>query len=195
MNYLEVKYEMQIKDELNTNDFISNVISSQQSLGRQKYPKNFEHKKLLDLGFTYNKSTDGYGFIKNFSFEELKDLAFKIDKLDNHILTHGYIVLKIYKGELYFWDTALIYENIDTFEYCLKYHNIFKLGELNVLTKSTSVNEVLLNLSNYTKRYEEPELEFITQNCVWDKKEGVKTLKSLVENINEYIHFSKTINY
>ncbi len=195
MNYLEVKYETQIKDELNTNDFISNVISSQQSLGTQKYPKNFEHKKLLDLGFTYNKSTDGYGFIKNFSFEELKDLAFKIDKLDNHILTHGYIVLKIYEDELYFWDTALIYENIDTFEYCLKYHNIFRLGEVNVLTKSTSVNEILLNLSNYTKRYEEPELEFITQNCVWDKKEGVKTLKTLVGNINEYIHFSKTINY
>ena len=107
-------------------------------------------------------------------------MAFKIDKLDNHILTHGYIVLKIYEDELYFWDTALIYENIDTFEYCLKYHNIFRLGEVNVLTKSTSVNEILLNLSNYTKRYEEPELEFITQNCVWDKKEGVKTLKTLV---------------
>ena len=76
-----------------------------------------------------------------------------ISKLEHHILIHGYMELKIYKNELYFWDTSLIYEEIDTFEYCLKYHNILKLNNLTVLTKSTSINEDLLNLINYTKLY------------------------------------------
>ncbi len=195
MNYLEVKYKEDNTAELDTNDFISNVISSQKTLGFKKDSNSFDHEKLVSLGFVYNPSTSGYSLVKDFSLSELENLALEIEKLDNHMLTHEYIVLKIYQGKLYLWDTALIYEDIDTFEYCLKYHNLFDLGEINLLSKSDSINEKLLNMFNFTKRYEEPSLEFITQNCVWDKKQGLKILKDMVYDINEYLSKDEVISY
>jgi len=195
MNYLEVKHEVKQKDDLSASDFISNVISSQQSLGVKIRPSSFEHDKLIELGFVRNTTTQGYGISKELSLHEIKNLALEVDKLDNHILTHGYIVIKVHEGEVYFWDTALIYEGVDSFEYCLKYHNTFRLGNVNVVTKSDTLNEELLNLANYTKRYNEPSLDFITQGCVWDKKEGMKILKGFIDNINDYIPSKAAIAY
>ncbi len=195
MDYLEVKYIEEDEIKIDTNNFISNVINSQNNLGNKKIQNQFCEKELIDLGFIKNSSTKGYSISKNLSLEEIKKLAFEIDKLENHILTHGYIYIKVYKGKVYFWDTALIYEGMDTFEYCFKYHNKFTIGELNVITKSNSINEELLNLANYTKRYSEPSLDFITQGYVWDKKEGKKVLKIFVPNINEYISKDSAIAY
>ncbi len=194
MKYLEVKFEKEIKEDIDSSNFISDVIKSQKYLGCKKQ-SFFEDEKLLALGFVYNPHTKGYAMQKDFSFEDIENLARQIDKIENHILTHGYISLKIYKNKLYFWDRALIYEYFDTFEYCLKYHNTFRLGKVNVITKSKSINEELLNLADYTKRYSEPSLEFITQDCVWDKKEGLKILKAFVKDINEYMPITEVIAY
>lgn len=195
MNYLEVKYDALNNEHEDTNDFVFNVINSQKSLGLKNNQNFFEHDELISLGFKYNPSTKGYAYVQNFTLKELKYLTKEVNKLPNHILSHGYLVLKCHNNELYFWDTALIYEGIDTFEYCLKYHNIFKLGEINIVTKSDNVNEELLNLVNYTKRYNQPTLGFITQDCVWDKKGGLKIQKSFVKNINEYISLNEVIDY
>lgn len=196
MRYLEIKQEIlkeQISDD--PSSFISDVINSQNDLGIKKRPFSFEHDKLIEIGFNQNSSTKGYSFVKEFTLEELKEIALKVDKLDNHLLTHSYIILKIYDNKLYFWDTALIYEGIDTFEYCLEYYNVFDLDDVHVVTKSDSLNEELLNLAKYTKRYHEPALGFITQGCLWDKKEGIKILKTLVPNINEYMPVKEIIAY
>ncbi len=195
MNYLEVKHEVKTKEEVDSSDFISNVISSQKTLGTPKETNTFEHNKLIELGFSFNKTTKGYSLVKQFNLEELKKLALEVNKLNNHILTHSYITLKIYNNELFFWDTALIYEGVDNFEYCLKHHNTFSLGNVYIVTKSNSVNEELLNLANYTKRYHEPSLEFITHSCLWDKQKGVKVYKNMVPNINEYISLDEVIVY
>ncbi len=194
MKYLEVKFEKENEENIDSLNFISNVIESQKYLGikEQKY---FENEKLLSLGFLYNPSTKGYAIERDFTLEEIEKLAREVDKIKNHILTYSYITLKIYKDKLYFWDRALTYEGLDTFEYCLKYHNKFTLGKVNIVTKSNSINEELLNLANYTKRYSEPSLEFITQGCVWDKKEGLKILKAFVKDINEYIPIDKVTAY
>lgn len=187
MNYLEVKFEKNKEKEVDVTNFISNVIDAQSSLGLKKEENNLNHEKLLEIGFIYNSSTKGYGIQKDFNLTELIKIARAVDLLDNHILTHGYIELKIHQGELYFWDKALIYEGIDTFEYCLEHHNTFNISGLNVVTKSDSINETLLNIIDYTKRFTLPNLEFITQSCVWDGKLGYKVLKEFVEDINEYI--------
>jgi len=187
MNYLEVKFKEEDKLAVDTADFISNIIDSQITLGLEKNDKPFNHNQLLELGFEYNNTAKGYSLTKEFELDELKYLAQEVDLLDNHILTHAYIDLKMYQGELYFWDKALIYENIDTFEYCLKHHNLFKIAGLNVVTKSDTISEELLNIINYTKRYSTPSPEFIIQNCLWDKKEGQKVLKNFIADINEYI--------
>jgi len=195
MNYLEVKYEEQTKKELDPSSFISDVIDSQKSLGLEKKVNSFDHEKLQKLGFIQNGTTKGYGLQKEFTLHELIHFAKEVNKLENHNLTHGYIVLKYFENELYFWDTALIYEGVDTFSYCLEYHNTFRLGSVNVVTKSTSVNEELLNLAGCTKRYHEPTLGFITQGCMWDKKQGIKIQKGLITNINEYIKLDEVITY
>lgn len=195
MNYLEVKYEEQTKKELDPSSFISDVIDSQKSLGLEKKVNSFDHEKLQELGFIQNGTTKGYGLQKEFTLNELIYLAKEVNKLENHNLTHGYIILKYHKDKLYFWDTALIYEGVDTFSYCLQYHNIFELGDINVVTKSSCVNEELLNLAGFTRRYHEPTLGFITQNCLWDKKEGLKIKKVLIEDINEHMKFDEVITY
>lgn len=89
----------------------------------------------------------------------------------------------------------MIYEGIDTFEYCLKYHNLLKLNDLLVLTKSDTINEDLLNLIDFTRRYSTPTIEFITQNCMWDKKEGYKILKDFIMDENEYLSINDAKSY
>lgn len=195
MNYLEVKYEEQTKKKLDPSSFISDVIDSQKSLGLEKKVNSFDHEKLQELGFIQNGTTKGYGLQKEFTLNELIYLAKEVNKLENHNLTHGYIVLKYFENELYFWDTALIYEGVDTFSYCLEYHNTFRLWNVNVVTKSASVNEELLNLAGCTKRYHEPTIGFITQGCMWDKKQGLKIQKGMITNINEYIKLDEVITY
>ncbi len=170
MKYLEVKF-IESKDEsIDPSDFISNVINNQNTLGLKAKPSSFDHEKLKELGFEFNPTTNGYALKKEFTLDELEFLSKQIDLLKNHILIHGYLELKTFEGKLYFWDKALIYEGIDSFEYCMKHHNIFNIKELNVVTKSDTIKETLLNLIHFTKRYSEPSLEFITQNCYWDKK-------------------------
>lgn len=195
MNYLEVKYEEQTKKKLDPSSFISDVIDSQKSLGLEKKVNSFDHEKLQELGFIQNGTTKGYGLQKEFTLNELIYLAKEVNKLENHNLTHGYIVLKYFENELYFWDTALIYEGVDTFSYCLEYHNTFRIWNVNVVTKSASVNEELLNLAGCTKRYHEPTIGFITQGCMWDKKQGLKIQKGMITNINEYIKLDEVITY
>ncbi|WP_072679392.1 hypothetical protein [Arcobacter sp. LA11] len=187
MNYLEVKFKEEEQEEVDTTNFISNVIKAQETLGYKIQRNSFNHEELQKLGFKFNPSTKGYGLKKEFSLDELEILAKKVNLLDKHILTHGYIELKIFDDTLYFWDKALIYEGIDTFDYCMEYHNILHFEGLNVVTKSDTINEPLLNIINYTKRYNEPSSEFITQSCVWDKKEGYKILKEFVKDIHSYI--------
>ena len=187
MNYLEVKFKEEEQEEVDTANFISNVIKAQETLGYKTQKNSFNHEELQKLGFKFNPSTKGYGLKKEFTLDELEVLAKKVNLLDMHILTHGYIELKIFENKLYFWDKALIYEGLDTFDYCMKYHNILHLENLNIVTKSDTVSETLLNIINYTKRYSEPNSEFITQSCVWDKKEGYKILKEFVKDINSYI--------
>ena len=166
---------------MDMSSFVSNVIKKQETLN------TFDSKKLEKLGFIYNLSTNGYSLQKNFSIEEIEFYARDISKLKYHILTHGYIIIKIYKNTLYFWDTALIFEGIDTFEYCLKNHNIFKLDVLHVVTKSSGISDDILELCNYTKRYSEPSLDYIIDGYYWDKKLEKKVKKSSVKNPLEYI--------
>jgi hypothetical protein len=195
MYYLEVKIDKQNKIDDDVTNFISNVIEAQDNLGKEKKNDYFENEKLLELGFLYNPSTNGFSIQKEFTIKQLSELAKEISKLKNHILTHGYIELKIYQNELYFWDKSLIYEGIDTFEYCLKYHNLLKLNDLLVLTKSDTINEDLLNLIDFTRRYSTPTIEFITQNCMWDKKEGYKILKDFIMDENEYLSINDAKSY
>ena len=195
MNYLEIKFKNEEQEEVDTANFISNVIKAQETIGYKIERNLFKHEELQKLGFKFNPSTKGYGIKKEFTLDELIILANKVDLLENHILTHGYIELKIFNGELYFWDKALIYEGIDSFDYCMKYHNTLQFKGLNIVTKADTINETLLNLINYTKRYCEPSTEFITQNCVWDKKEGYKILKDFVKNVNSYISKNEAIEF
>jgi hypothetical protein len=195
MYYLEVKIDKQNRIDDDATNFISNVIKAQDNLGKEKKHDYFENEKLLELGFVYNPSTNGFSIQKEFTIKQLSELAKEISKLKNHILTHGYTELKIYEDELYFWDKSLIYEGIDTFEYCLKYHNLLKLNDLLVLTKSDTINEDLLNLIDFTRRYSTPTTEFITQNCMWDKKEGYKILKDFIINENEYLSMNHAKSY
>ncbi|MGE4444619.1 MAG: hypothetical protein AB7E37_06590 [Candidatus Altimarinota bacterium] len=195
MYYLEVKIDKQNRIDDDTTNFISNVIKAQDNLGKEKKTDYFENEKLLELGFVYNPSTNGFSIQKEFTIKQLSELAKEISKLKNHILTHGYTELKIYEDELYFWDKSLIYEGIDTFEYCLKYHNLLKLNDLLVLTKSDTINEDLLNLIDFTRRYSTPTTEFITQNYMWDKKEGYKILKDFIINENEYLSINHAKSY
>jgi hypothetical protein len=195
MYYLEVKIDKQNKIDDDVTNFISNVIEAQDNLGKEKKNDYFENEKLLELGFLYNPSTNGFSIQKEFTIKQLSELVKEISKLKNHILTHGYIELKIYQNELYFWDKSLIYEGIDTFEYCLKYHNLLKLNDLLVLTKSDTINEDLLNLIDFTRRYSTPTIEFITQNCMWDKKEGYKILKDFIMDENEYLSINDAKSY
>lgn len=187
MNYIEVKFKQEIQEEVDTANFISNVIKAQETLGDEIDKDSLNHKELHALGFEFNPSTNGYGIKKEFTLDELIPLAKKVNLLKNHILIHGYIELKIFNDTLYFWDKALIYEGVDSFDYCMEYHNILEFEDLNIVTKADTISEPLLNLVNYTKQYIEPNAEFITQNCVWDKKEGYKILKEFVKNINAYI--------
>ena len=195
MYYLEVKLDKQTQKISEPTDFISNVIKSQDKLGKDFTPNYFEKDKLINLGFVYNEKTNGFSLQQELTIEELTNVTKKINTLKYHKLIHGYIELVIYDGELYFWDKALIYEGIDTFEYCLQYHNILRLDKVTVLTKSNTINEELLSFTNYTLRYTTPNLEFITQRCVWDNKEGYKILKEFVANTNEYLLKSKVQNY
>lgn len=195
MYYLEVKIENKNKSIDDSSNFISDVINAQNNLGQKKSLNCFESEKLTELGFIYNTSTNGFSIQRDFTLKQLKELTKEVNKLNNHILTHGFIELKIYKNKLYFWDKSLIYEGLDTFEYCLKYHNTLKLNKLIVLTKSNTINEDLLNLIDYTRRYSTPTTEFITQNCMWDKREGYKILKDFISNENEYIQINYVKNY
>jgi hypothetical protein len=195
MNYLEVKLEAMEEKEINTSTFISDIINQQETLGTKENTNSFNNEKLLSLGFNHNKSTNGFTLKKDFTFNELFSLAKEINKINNHLLIHGFLVLKVYQNELYFWDTSLIYEGVDTFEYCLKYHNIFKLGKVNVVSNSECINEALLILAEHTRRYSEPDLNFITNASMWDKKEGVKILTTSIPNINEFIAIKDVIPY
>lgn len=195
MNYVEVKFKEEEQEEVDTSNFISNVIKAQETLGLNLSTNVFNGEQLEKLGFKFNPSTKGYGLKKEFTFEELFNLAKEVTLLDNHILTHGYIELIIHDAELYFWDKALIYEGIDSFKYCLKHHNTLHLEELNIVTRADSISESLLNTIHYTKRYCEPTTEFITQESLWDKKEGVKILRKFVKNINEYLLIKDAKNF
>jgi len=110
----------------------------------------------------------------------------EIQKLNYHILTYGFFQIKIHKDKLYFWDTALIYEGFDTFEYCLEHHNTLKLNGLHVVTKADMIKEDILALIGYTYRYCEPSLDYIINKCFWDKKLGKK-----VNNRVNYIDYIK----
>lgn len=197
MYYLEVKIKNKNKSINDPSNFISNVINAQNSLGQNISLDCFESEKLIELGFCYNFSTNGFSIQKDFNLKQLKELTKEVNKLEDHILTHGFIELKLYKNKLYFWDKSLIYEGLDTFEYCLKYHNTLELNKLTVLTKSNTINEDLLNLIDYTRRYSTPTIEFITQNCMWDKKKGYKILKDFISNENEYLskNYEKRYQY
>lgn len=189
MYYLEIKLDRKIQVKNNNSNFISNIIETQNNLDK------YEIEKLLLLGFVYNPSTNRYKIQEKFNIKQLTKLTQEVSKIDKHKLIHGFTELKIYNNELYFWDKSLIYEGMDTFEYCLKYHNILSLKELTVLTKLTSINEDLLNLVNYTRRYSSPTTEFTTQNCLWDKKEAQKILNDFVENKNQYILINEANEY
>lgn len=195
MYYLEVKIDKKNNSINDTSNFISDVINAQNSLGIKKDLDCFENNKLIKLGFTYNPNTNGFSIQEDFNIKQLTKLTKKITKLEHHILVHGYIELKIHNNKLFFWDKSLIYEGMDTFEYCLKYHNILRLNNLTVLTKSNSINEDLLNLVNFTRRYYSPTIEFITQNCLWDKKEGYKILNHLIVNRDEYLPIDNAKNF
>ena len=195
MYYLEVKIDKKYNSINDTSNFISDVINAQNSLGIKKDLDCFENNKLIKLGFTYNPNTNGFSIQEDFNIKQLTKLTKKITKLEHHILVHGYIELKIHNNKLFFWDKSLIYEGMDTFEYCLKYHNILRLNNLTVLTKSNSINEDLLNLVNFTRRYYSPTIEFITQNCLWDKKEGYKILNHLIVNRDEYLPIDNAKNF
>ena len=188
MNYLEVKIQKNTINHINVNTFVSSVIKDQKKSNYPNKELNFNDKKLLELGFVFNCTTNGYAIEKEFRLQEIEYLANEISKLKNHSLTHGYIEMIIHDKTLYFWDKALIYEGIDTFNYCLKYHNLFNINNINVITKSNGINETLLNLANCTLRYEQPNLKFITTNSLWDKKEG-KTI-----HINDSINFTEYIS-
>lgn len=189
MYYLEIKLDRKIQVKNNNSNFISNIIETQNNLDK------YEIEKLFVLGFVYNPSTNRYKIQEKFNIKQLTKLTQEVSKIDKHKLIHGFTELKIYNNELYFWDKSLIYEGMDTFEYCLKYHNILSLKELTVLTKLTSINEDLLNLVNYTRRYSSPTTEFTTQNCLWDKKEAQKILNDFVENKNQYILINEANEY
>jgi hypothetical protein len=195
MNYLEVKLEEIKEIEIDHSTFISDIIKQQDSLGRKVKNHSFKKEELLALGFNHNATTNGFSMQKEFTLEELIKLAKEISLLKDHILTHGFLVLKIYENELYFWDTSLIFEGVDTFKYCLEYHNTYKLDKLNVLTNSDSINEELLSLVKYTSRYSEPTLEFITNSYKWDKKKGTKVLKASISNMTEYISIKEVKEY
>lgn len=187
MYYLEIKLEKKEENLPSSNDFISHVISSQESLGEDIFPDYFETDRLLELGFVFNKSTKGFSLEKDLTLLELKELTIAVAQLKYHKLIHGFIEHIIYNDELYFWDKALIYEGMDTFEYCLKHHNLLVLDDLKLLTKSDTISEELLSFTKYTKRYCTPNLEFITQNCLWDKQDAYKIAKEFVLNKDEYI--------
>ena len=187
MYYLEVKIDKKEKSNVDTSNFISNIIILQDSLGRKKDLDYFESDRLIELGFIYNINTHGFSIQKDFTINELKELTILVSMLRYHTLIHGFTQLIIYENELYFWDKSLIYEGIDTFEYCLKYHNTLKLEDLLLVTKSDTINEDLLNLVGYTRRYSTPTAEFVMQNCMWDKKEAYKILKDFITDENEYL--------
>lgn len=189
MYYLEIKLDRKIQVENDNSNFISNIIEAQNNLDK------YENEKLLSLGFVYNPSTNRFNIQKKFNIKQLTKLTQEVSKIDKHKLINGFTELKIYNNQLYFWDKSLIYKGIDTFEYCLKYHNILRLEELTVLTKSTSINEDLLNLVNYTRRYSSPTTEFTTQNYLWDKKNAQKVLNNFVENKNQYILINEINEY
>lgn len=184
MFYLEVKID---KNNVNTSNFISNIIISQDSLGRKKDLDYFESDRLIKLGFIYNIDTQSFRIQRDFTINELKELTFEVSKLKYHTLIHGFTQLVIYENNLYFWDKSLIYKGIDTFEYCLKYHNTLKLEDLLLVTKSHTINEDLLNLVGYTRRYSTPTAEFVVQNSMWDKKEASKIFKDFITDENEYL--------
>lgn len=186
MKYLEVKLTKK-EESCDTENFISNVIKAQETLGQNYNPSSFDGEKLKELGFIFNNSSKGYALVKDFTAKELEYLTKEVSKLPNHILIHGYIELLMHKNKLHLWDKALIYEGIDKFEYCLKHHNNFDLDELIVITKSETVHEDLLRIVGLTARYYQPNLTFITDNCYWDKKEGYKINKDFVQNPLEYI--------
>jgi len=194
MKYIEVKFKIK-EEETDTENFISNVIAAQETLGLKDESEVFNKEKLLSLGFNFNASTKGFSLQKDFTLEELIHLAFEVEELHNHVLIHGYITLKVHEGSLYFWDKALVYEGIDSFEYCLKHHNVFTVGELNVVTKSDCIHDDLLKLAKLAFRFSQPSLSFITQNLLWDKKQGYKIDKRLIENEKEYMNIEEIINY
>ena len=193
MNYLEVKLTND-KEVIDSKNFLSDIIKSQKTLRLKSDTKLFNHSALEALGFIFNTTTQGFALEKKFTVDELFFLTIEVNKLEHHILTHAYLELKIHNDTLYIWDKALIYEGIDSFEYCLKYHNIHTLELLNVVTKSDSINENLLNLVSYTKRYSQPSLEYITQNCYWDKQKGIKIARELISDLYVYIQIVESKN-
>lgn len=193
MHYLEVKLDVK-QEDVDTDSFISDIIKAQDTLGTPKRFCVFNSDVLDRLGFIYNPTTNGYGIEKKLNFEQVLFLTKEISKLEKHNLTHGYLQLKIHEDNLYIWDTALIYEGLDTFEYSLAHHNIFTLDGLHVVTKSDSIHEDILEFMNYTQRYSEPSLDFIIQGYFWDKKEGEKVMKSNVLNSLEYIKIEGVIS-
>jgi len=194
MKYVEVKFKIK-EDKMDPANFISNVIAAQDTLGLKDKTQVFNKKKLLKLGFNLNPSTQGYSLEKDFTLDELIHLTREVEKLENHMLIHGYITLKMHNDSLYFWDKALVYEGIDSFEYCLEYYNVLTIDNLNVVTKSDCIHDDLLKLSNFTLRYIQPGLSFITQNLLWDKKKGCKTDKKVIENHKEYMLIEEVIHY
>ncbi|MDX1808422.1 MAG: hypothetical protein R3331_02670 [Sulfurospirillaceae bacterium] len=194
MNYLEVKLDVKTQD-VDVSSFVSNVINAQNNTSPADNSYVFDSNRLVELGFSYNNSTRGYAIEKKLNIGDILYLAREIDKLDGHILIHGFLQIKIYKDALYFWDTALIYEGMDSFEYCLHHHNIFSLGDFYLVTKLDTIHTDILEFLDCTRRYSEPTLEFITRGLLWDAKEG-----KIIENIcgldvSEYIQKSDAKNF
>lgn len=195
MNYIEVKIEENKIDDIDTNSFVSSIIEQQKDLGAKKRTSGFNKEELISLGFIENKTTGGFYMQKDFDFEELETLTRKVSSLENHILTHSFLIFKIHEDKLYIWDTSLIYEGVDSFEYCLEHHNTFKFAKVYIVTNSDNVNEELLEFSGFTKRFTQPNLTFITTGKFWDKKEGCKVLRHFIKDINEYIHLDIAKDY
>jgi len=185
MHYLEVKLEKPSK-AVDTSSFVSEIIRAQDDVILRSN-NAFDAKRLLELGFLFNPTTQGYAMTQTLDFDTLFFLAKAIDLLKYHKLMHGFVQLKIHHDRLYFWDTALIYEGMDSFEYCLKYHNIFPLESGYVLTKSDAIHTDILEFANCIRRYQEPTLAFITKGLLWDAKEGAIIENTSGLNRREYI--------